>query len=84
MAFHNDISIATAFNGYYKNTVEGMWAGALPWGKSIQANYVLYREMIKHASENGYQHNHLGRSSIDSGAEAFNKKWNAYSTQLYW
>jgi len=84
VAFHNNTPIATAFNGYYKDTAEGMWAGALPQERSIQANYVLYWEMIKHACENGYQHYHLGRSSINSGAEVFKKKWHAYSTQLYW
>lgn len=84
IAYQNDTPVATAFNGYYKNMVEGMWAGALPEYRSVQANYVLYWEMIKDACERGYQHFHLGRSTSDSGAEAFKKKWNAYSKQLYW
>lgn len=84
IAYRNDIPIATAFNGYYKNMVEGMWAGGLPEYRSSQANYVLYWEMIKDACERGYEHFHLGRSTSDTGAEAFKKKWNAYSKQLYW
>ncbi len=84
IAYRNGIPIATAFNGYYKKMVEGMWAGALPEYRSTQANYVLYWEMIKDACERGYQHFHLGRSTSDTGAEAFKKKWNAYSKQLYW
>jgi len=84
IAYRNDVPIATAFNGYYKGTVEGMWAGALPEHRSTQANYVLYWEMIKDACEKGYRHFHLGRSSADTGAEAFKKKWNAYAKQLYW
>ena len=40
--------------------------------------------MIKHACENGYRHFHLGRSSVDSNAEQFKKKWNAHAHQLYW
>ncbi len=76
--------IATAFNGLYKGTVEGMWAAALSEARKLQPNYVLYWEMIKHACENGFQHFHLGRSSVDSGGEQFKKKWKAEQTQLYW
>lgn len=76
--------IATAFNGFYKDTVEGMWAAALSKSRKLQPNYVLYWEMIKYACENGYQHFHLGRSSVDSGGEQFKKKWKSEQTQLYW
>ncbi|MCW9014628.1 MAG: FemAB family PEP-CTERM system-associated protein [Gammaproteobacteria bacterium] len=84
VAYQNDKPIATAFNGYYKDTVEGMWAGALPQYRKIQPNYALYWEMIKDACENGCLQYHLGRSSAEGGAEAFKKKWNAYSKQLHW
>lgn len=84
ICYKSDKPIAAAFNGYYKNTVEGMWAGALPIARKLQYSYVLYWEMIKHACEAGYHHFHLGRSSIESGGENFKKKWNAYQTQLYW
>lgn len=76
--------IASAFNGLYKGTVEGMWAAALSEARKLQPNYVLYWEMIKHACENGFQNFHLGRSSVDSGSEQFKKKWKAEQTQLYW
>lgn len=84
IAYQGDEPIAAAFNGYYKDTVEGMWAAALPEHRSTQVNYVLYWEMIKHACEQGYKHYHLGRSTANSGAEAFKRKWNAYDKQLYW
>lgn len=84
VAYHGEQPIATAFNGYYKDTVEGMWAGTSPHQQKLQPNYVLYWEMIKHACENGYRHFHLGRSSVDSNAEQFKKKWNAHARQLYW
>ena len=44
----------------------------------------IYWEILKWASEHGHRKYHLGRSSADSGAEAFKKKWNAYAMQLYW
>ena len=84
VARHEGTPIATAFNGYFRDTVEGMWAGTAPEYQRLQPNYVLYWEMIKHACENGYQQFHLGRSSVDSNAEQFKKKWNAAAQQLYW
>ena len=80
----NKFPIATALNGYYKDTVEGMWLGTISRHKNIYSNYVLYWEMIKNACENNFKFFHLGRSSIESGSEQFKKKWNATQKQLYW
>ena len=75
---------AVAFNGHSADTVEGMWAGATPLGRQLNANYVLYWEMIKDACERGFHRYHLGRSTAGSGAEQFKKKWNTETCQLYW
>ena len=84
VAYRNNKPIASAFNGYFRDTVEGMWACSNPEFRALQPNYVLYWEMIKHACENGYKHYHLGRSTMDTGGESFKKKWNAHASQLYW
>ena len=76
--------VAAAFNGYDGSMVEGMWAGSLSKYRNLQSSYVLYWEMIKHACENGYSRFHLGRSSVESGGEAFKSKWGAHAEQLYW
>jgi FemAB-related protein (PEP-CTERM system-associated) len=76
--------IATAFNGVYNGTVEGMWAGADSQYRHLHSNYVLYWEMIKDACDAGLQRFHLGRSSVDSGGDFFKRKWGADSKQLYW
>ena len=76
--------VAVAFNGYFNGTVEGMWAGGTAAARALQANYVLYWEMIRDACLRGCTRYHLGRSTADSGAEDFKKKWNATSEQLYW
>jgi FemAB-related protein (PEP-CTERM system-associated) len=76
--------IAVAFNGYGNGVVEGMWAGGGPRARELQANYVLYWEMMREACLRGSKLYHLGRSTADSGAEDFKKKWNAESQQLYW
>jgi FemAB-related protein (PEP-CTERM system-associated) len=76
--------VAVALVGYHRDKVEGMWAGTTTSGHDMNANYVLYWEMIKDACERGYQRFHLGRSTAGSGAEQFKKKWNAQPSQLYW
>jgi FemAB-related protein (PEP-CTERM system-associated) len=76
--------VAVAFNGHGNATVEGMWAGATDVGREMNANYVLYWEMIKDACERGFKLYHLGRSTSGSGAEQFKKKWNTETSQLYW
>lgn len=76
--------VAVAFNGYGNGVVEGMWAGGGPRARELSANYVLYWEMMREACLRGCTSYHLGRSTADSGAEDFKKKWNAQSKQLYW
>jgi FemAB-related protein (PEP-CTERM system-associated) len=76
--------VGTAFNGHHLDRVEGMWAGTAAAFRGSDLNYVLYWDMIQHYCRSGFKRFHLGRSSADSGAEAFKKKWLASSTQLYW
>ena len=84
VAYQGNTPVATAFNGHFDSTVEGMWAGTHPEFRNLQINYVLYWEMIKDACERGFLSYHLGRSTVESGGESFKKKWNAESRQLYW
>lgn len=79
-----DQPVAVAFNGYFNGIVEGLWAGGTALSRPLQANYVLYWEMIREACVRGCTRYHLGRSTADSGAEDFKKKWNAGASQLYW
>jgi FemAB-related protein (PEP-CTERM system-associated) len=76
--------VAVAFNGEFNGTIEGMWAGGTAAARGLQANYALYWEMIQDACRRGFQRFHLGRSTADSGAEDFKRKWNADTMQLYW
>jgi lipid II:glycine glycyltransferase (peptidoglycan interpeptide bridge formation enzyme) len=81
---HKGFPVSAALNGYFRGIVEGMWLGTRPSHRELEPSYVLYWEMIKDSCERGFQHFHLGRSTVDSGGEIFKKKWNAYPTQLYW
>lgn len=81
---YNGKPIATAFNGLFKGTIEGMWTYALREHASLQTNYLLYWEMIKDACLRGYKLYHLGRSTNKTSATFFKSKWNAETHQLYW
>jgi FemAB-related protein (PEP-CTERM system-associated) len=82
--YMNGQPISVAMNGYFKQTVEGMWMGTIKEYRKLQPTYILYWEMIKDCCERGYSSFHLGRSTADSTGETFKKKWNAEIKQLYW
>jgi FemAB-related protein (PEP-CTERM system-associated) len=75
---------AAQMSGRFNGVAEGMWLGMREAFRRLYVGYVLYWEILKWASEHGHHKYHLGRSTADSGAEAFKKKWNAYAVQLYW
>ncbi len=81
---HQNRPIAAAYNGLFRDTVEGMWIFALREYARLQTNYFIYWEMIRRACEQGYKKYHLGRSTNETGATFFKKKWNAEPRQLYW
>lgn len=84
LVMHQGKPIATAFNGLSRDTIEGMWTYSLKEFYRLQTNYFLYWEMINHACQEGYKWYHLGRSTNETGATFYKKKWNAVTRQLYW
>ena len=84
VVYFKDLPIATAFNGLFSDTVEGMWTYSLKEYSNLQTNYFLYWKMIEKACIDGYRHFHLGRSTNETGATFFKSKWNAVPQQLYW
>ncbi|MBM0106218.1 FemAB family PEP-CTERM system-associated protein [Steroidobacter sp. S1-65] len=84
LCHRNDEPVAVTFNGYFNGTVEGMWAGGGALARQLDANFVLYWEMIRDACLRGCHSFHLGRSTAASGAEDFKRRWNSESQQLHW
>ena len=84
MAYHGRSPVATGLNGASDGAVEGMWAAGSSAHRDLQANYVLYWEMIQHACRAGFRRYHLGRSTAGSGAQRFKSRWMAEPKQLYW
>lgn len=81
---HRGRPVSVAFVGFHAGTAEGMWQGGLHEARDLDANYVLYWEMIRDICLRGCRTFHLGRSTADSGSEWFKTRWNAESRQLYW
>jgi FemAB-related protein (PEP-CTERM system-associated) len=84
VVYMGDEPVGAAFDGLEGDTVEGMWLGIKSEYRKLLVGYALYWELIKNACERGFTSFHLGRSTADSNAEAFKKKWNATVTQLHW
>jgi len=84
ICLHRDEPVAAALTGYFNGVVEGLWAGGRAAARELDANYVLYWEMIRDACTRGDRSFHLGRSTAQSGSEDFKSRWNAHSTPLYW
>lgn len=80
----NKRPVAAALTGYCNGIVEGLWAGGGQAARELDANYVLYWEMIRDACARGCRSFHLGRSTAHSGGEEFKGRWNAEPAQLYW
>ncbi len=84
IAYHEGTPIGTALNGYHARTIEGMWAAGHPAHYKLNANSVLYWEMIRDGIARGFTSFHLGRSTKDSGAVEYKEKWMAVPKQLHW
>lgn len=84
ICLHRSQPVAAALTGYFNGAVEGLWAGGRATARGLNANYVLYWEMIRDACARGERTFHLGRSTAQSGSEDFKSRWNAHATQLYW
>jgi len=76
--------VAAMLVGYGNGTAESMWGGSHPDFRHLDANYVLYWEMIRDACLQGLKRFNLGRSTNDSGGTQFKSKWNAVTEQQYW
>jgi FemAB-related protein (PEP-CTERM system-associated) len=82
--YHEGEVAAAELHGRFRDTGEGLWLGMRERYRRQYVGYILYWEILRNAALRGIRTFHLGRSTADSGAEAFKKKWNAYPTPLYW
>jgi serine/alanine adding enzyme len=69
---------------FFKGTMIVPWASSLREYFPLCPNNLLYWEMIRWGSENGYQRFDFGRSSPDSGTYRFKRQWGAKEELLRW
>lgn len=84
VVYENGRPVSTAFDGAYRDTLEGMWTYTRRDSLKAGANTWLYWNLLKRGCERGYRSFHLGRSTVDSGGQANKRKWTAEPRQLYW
>lgn len=76
--------VAAGFTLGWRNTLEIPWASTLREANSLNANMLLYWEILQFAIHSGYRIFDFGRSSQDASTYKFKKQWGAKPQQLYW
>jgi FemAB-related protein (PEP-CTERM system-associated) len=66
------------------NTVSIPWASTLREYNHLGPNMLLYWNLLKFSSDNGYTFFDFGRSSEDEGTYRFKKQWGAEKIPLVW
>ncbi len=79
-----DEIVGGAFLIGYKNRMEIPWASTIKKFNRFSPNMLLYWEVLKFATQNGFRVFDFGRCTKDSGTYRFKKQWGATEHQLYW
>jgi FemAB-related protein (PEP-CTERM system-associated) len=79
-----DRPAGAAFLLRYRDRIEVPWVSTLREFNRVNANTLLYWELLKVAIERGCGTFDFGRSSKGSGTFEFKKQWGAEPVQLYW
>ena len=68
----------------YRDTLEIPWASTLRSANRLNANMVLYWNILKYACAEKYAFFDFGRSTKDAGTYRFKKQWGAQPIALHW
>lgn len=79
-----DRPVAGAFMVTYRDTVEVPWASSLKQFRSLNANTLIYWEMIKWAITHRFGRFDFGRSTPGDGPYTFKAQWGASPEPLAW
>lgn len=82
--YHQKLAVSCGFLLGFKDTIEVPWASTLRSANILNANMVLYWNILTFAIKQQYSFFDFGRSSKDAGTYKFKKQWGAESVQLYW
>jgi FemAB-related protein (PEP-CTERM system-associated) len=82
--FYRDKPVASGILVSFKGKVEIPWASSIKKYNHLSSNMMLYWNVLKYASDNGFKQFDFGRSTPGEGTYKFKKQWGAKSVQLYW
>lgn len=84
LLYFNNKPISAAFLIGHHDVLEIPWASTLRKFNKMNANMLLYREILGNAIDNNYAYFDFGRSSKDANTYRFKKQWGAKPIQHYW
>lgn len=76
--------VAASMTIGYRGKLEVPWSSSLKQYRALNANTVLYWEMLKWAIVNGFHTFDFGRSTPNDGPYQFKAQWKAQPHQLAW
>ena len=79
-----DQPIAASLIYWHGGTVEVPWASSIRQFNPLCPNTLLYWEMLRHSSQEGFQQFHFGRSTPGEGTYHFKRQWGAQPHELVW
>lgn len=77
-------AVAAALVLRHGERMEVPWASTLRRANALNANMVLYWNMLRHAIQAGCTTFDFGRSTADASTYRFKKQWGAEPVPLYW
>ena len=84
LQYHKGQPVSCAFLLAYNGCLEIPWASTLRSANVLNANMVLYWNILAYACDQGYCHFDFGRSSKDATTFKFKRQWGAVPSQLHW
>ncbi len=76
--------IAAAFLYSFRRVLEIPWASSDRRYNRLAPNMLLYKSVLEHACQAGFQVFDLGRSTPGGGTYRFKEQWGARPVQLHW
>jgi len=84
IVYLNSQPIAASFTLTDKQAMRVPWAGSDWRYRKLNANMLLYWEMLAEGCRLGLSYFDFGRSTRDSGTYTFKKQWGALEVPLFW
>lgn len=84
VVYYRRTPVATSFMFRFKNRITNPWASSLKAYRHLNANMVLYWQMIRFACNLGMELFDMGRSSKGASTHKFKQQWGSREAPLKW